>query len=77
MLRDLLIDRVRIGLRLVHERTAATFEFPAYPGYSIGRWEGDTLVVETRGFNDRTPIDAMGQRRENMHVTEPFRRKDF
>jgi hypothetical protein len=38
----------------------ATFEFPAYLGYSIGRWDGDTFVVETRGFNDRTPIDGMG-----------------
>jgi hypothetical protein len=40
-----------------------TFEFPAYLGYSIGRWEGDTFIVETRGFNERTPIDAMGHRR--------------
>ena len=32
----------------------ATFEFPAYLGYSVGRWDGDTFVVETRGFNDRT-----------------------
>ena len=56
----------------------ATFEFPAYLGYSIGRWEGDTFVVETRGFNDRTPIDAMGHpRSENMHVTERFHRRDF
>ena len=35
-----------------------TFEFPAYLGYSAGRWEGDTFVVETRGFNDRTPVDV-------------------
>jgi hypothetical protein len=56
----------------------ATFEFPAYLGYSIGRWDGDTFVVETRGFNDRTPLDAMGHpRSEAMHVTERFRRRDF
>jgi len=56
----------------------ATFEFPAYLGYSVGRWEGDTFVVETRGFNDRTPIDAIGHpRSEAMHVTERFRRRDF
>jgi hypothetical protein len=36
----------------------ATFEFPAYLGYSTGNWEGDTFVVESRGFNDRTPLDA-------------------
>jgi len=56
----------------------ATFEFPAYLGYSTGRWDGDTFIVETRGFNDRTPIDAMGHpRSEAMHVTEGFRRRDF
>ncbi len=56
----------------------ATFEFPAYLGYSIGRWEGDTFVVESRGFNDRTPLDAMGHpRSEAMHVTERFHRRDF
>jgi hypothetical protein len=56
----------------------ATFEFPAYLGYSIGRWEADTFVVESRGFNDRTPLDAVGHpRSEGMHVTERFRRRDF
>jgi hypothetical protein len=56
----------------------ATFEFPAYLGYSTGRWEGDTFVVESRGFNDRTPLDAFGHpRSEAMHVTERFRRRDF
>ena len=56
----------------------ATFEFPAYLGYSIGYWEADTFVAETRGFNDRTPIDGMGHpRSEAMHVTERFRRRDF
>jgi hypothetical protein len=56
----------------------ATFEFPAYLGYSIGHWDGDTFVVETRGFNDRTPIDAMGHpRSEAMHVTERYHRRDF
>lgn len=55
-----------------------TFEFPAYLGYSIGHWEGETFVIETRGFNDRTPIDAMGHpRSEAMHVTERLHRRDF
>ncbi len=54
------------------------FEFPAYLGYSTGRWEGDTFVVESRGFNDKTPLDAMGHpRTEAMHVTERFHRRDF
>ena len=34
--------------------------FPAFYGYSAARWEGDTLVVETAGFNDKTPLDAAG-----------------
>jgi hypothetical protein len=56
----------------------ANFEFPAYLGYSTGHWEGDTFVVESRGFNDRTPLDAFGHpRSEAMHVTERFRRRDF
>ena len=56
----------------------ATFEFPAYLGYSTGRWEGNTFVIESRGFNDRTPLDAMGHpRSEAMHVTERFHRRDF
>jgi len=55
-----------------------TVEFPAMLGYSVGRWDGDTFVVETRGFSDVTPIDGMGHpRSEQMHVTERFHRKDF
>jgi hypothetical protein len=55
-----------------------SFEFPARLGYSIGRWEGDTFVVESRGFNEETPIDGMGHpRSEAMHVTERLRRPDF
>lgn len=56
----------------------AEFELPAFMGYSVGRWEGDTFVVESRGFNEKTPIDAMGHpRSEAMHVTERFHRRDF
>ena len=33
---------------------------PRYSGYSVGRWEGDTLVIETAGFNEKTFIDATG-----------------
>jgi hypothetical protein len=51
---------------------------PAWYGHSTGRWEGDTLVVDTVGFNDRrwltvfgTPISA------RLHITERFRRPDL
>jgi len=56
----------------------ATFELPAYLGYSVGRWEDDTFIVETRGFNGKAPIDFMGHpRSEAMHVTERLHRRDF
>jgi hypothetical protein len=51
---------------------------PAYLGYSVGRWERDTFVVETAGFNDKTIFDMMGHRHsEALHVTERFHRSDF
>ena len=54
------------------------FDLPAFNGYSAGRWEGDTLVVETAGFNDKTWLDGMRHpHSEALHVTERFRRRDF
>jgi hypothetical protein len=53
-------------------------EQPAWLGYSVGKWEGDTLVVETRGFNDRTWLDAFGHpRTEAMQIVERITRRDF
>jgi hypothetical protein len=47
-------------------------------GYSAGHWEGDTLVVETTGFNDKTLLDGMGHpHSEALRTTERFRRRDF
>jgi len=54
------------------------FDLPAYMGYSVGRWEGDVFVVETAGFNDKTPLDALGHpHSDGLRVTERFRRRDF
>src|ERR1700694_4619479 len=40
-------------------------------GYSVGRWEGDTLVVETVSFNDRTWLDSVGHpHSEGLHAIE-------
>jgi hypothetical protein len=51
---------------------------PTWFGYSIGKWEGDAFVVETRGFNDMGWLDNAGRpATEALHVTERFRRKDF
>ena len=51
---------------------------PSWMGYSVGKWQGDTLVVDTIGFNDRTWLDAFGHpRSESMHIVERFRRSNF
>jgi hypothetical protein len=51
---------------------------PSWLGYSVGHWDGDTLVVETTGFNDRTWLDRAGHpHSEKLRVTERFRRVDF
>jgi hypothetical protein len=51
---------------------------PAWLGYSVGRWEGDTLVVETAGFNDKSWLDVMGHpHSEALRVVERYRRRDF
>jgi hypothetical protein len=50
---------------------------PTWLGYSIGRWEGDTLVVTTAGFNDRGWLDSAGHpQTESLRVTERLRRRD-
>ena len=52
--------------------------FPFYNGHAFGRWDGDTLVVETRGFNGKVWLDQLGKpSTEALHVTEKFKRKDF
>src|SRR5262245_238935 len=59
-------------------RTLPADPNPTWLGYSIGRWEGDTLVVESAGFNDRTWLDRAGHpHSEKLRVTERFRRIDF
>jgi hypothetical protein len=51
---------------------------PAWEGYSVGRWEGDTLVVETIGVNERAPLDGMGHPRSTgSRLTERLRRRDY
>jgi hypothetical protein len=51
---------------------------PSWLGYSVGKWEGNTLVVDTIGFNDRGWLDAFGHpHSQDMRVTERFRRPDF
>ena len=50
---------------------------PTYSGDSVGKWEGDTLVVDTIGLNDKTWVDNAGlPHSEAMHVIERIRRVD-
>ena len=51
---------------------------PSFMGYSVGRWDGDTLVVESIGFKERTWLDWAGHpHSEKLHLTERWRRMDF
>jgi hypothetical protein len=52
---------------------------PTWLGYSVGRWDGDTFVVETTGFRDGGWLDTFKGRPHSdaLHVTERFQRIDF
>ena len=51
---------------------------PDWLGYSTGHWDGETLVIESNGFNDRTWIDYVGHpHTETLHLTERWRRPDY
>jgi hypothetical protein len=51
---------------------------PSWMGYSIGKWDNDTLVVQTTGFKEEGWLDNAGHPRgQSMLITERFRRRDF
>jgi hypothetical protein len=51
---------------------------PIWMGYSVGRWDRDTLVVESNGFNDKTWLHGEGlSHTERLRITERYRRLDF
>jgi hypothetical protein len=51
---------------------------PQWNGYSIAKWDGDTLVVESSGFNGLAWLDQVGHpSTEQLKVTERFHRKDY
>jgi hypothetical protein len=68
---------VAIVHEMVHETRVVPLDggtpsgLRAYMGESHGRWEGDTLVVETRNFNGKAPYRGSG---ENLHLTERYTR---
>ena len=48
---------------------------PSYLGHSVGKWEGDTLVVDTLGLNTKTFIDDEGsQHSDKLHITERYKK---
>lgn len=51
---------------------------PTWYGHSIARWDGDTLIVDSVGFNDKFWFDFAGHpHTEQLHVVERYRRPDF
>jgi hypothetical protein len=59
-------------------RTVPKDANPQWFGYSVARWEGDALVVESSGFNGKAWLDQVGHpTTEALRVTERFRRLDF
>ncbi|HEV2200567.1 MAG TPA: hypothetical protein VGR73_12160 [Bryobacteraceae bacterium] len=51
---------------------------PSWFGYSVGKWEGDALAVDTVGFNDKSWLDALGHpHSESLRLRERYRRRDF
>jgi hypothetical protein len=51
---------------------------PTWEGHSIGHWEGDTLVIDTAGYNDRSWLSLSGiPHTEKLHTVEHIRRPDY
>ena len=51
---------------------------PSWLGHSIGKWDGDTLVIDTIGLNDRVWVDLQGRpQTEKAHIVERYRRPDL
>ncbi len=51
---------------------------PSWMGYSVGHWDGDTLVVESNGYTPRVWLDGDGHpHSEDLRITERFHRIDF
>ena len=59
-------------------RALPTDPQPSWLGYSVGKWDGDTFVVDTIGVNASTWIDNAGRPHSDaLHLTERFQRHDF
>lgn len=66
--------------RVIHmdDRELEPNPLPSWKGYSVGNWDGDTLVVDSAGFNDKTWVSRYGvSHTDALRVTERYRRPDF
>ena len=67
------VRAIRMGKPMPGAKALLTF--PSYNGYSVGRFEGDTLVVETAGFNEKSFVDATGApHTDEMRTVERIRK---
>lgn len=63
---------------LTDGRPLPDVDWPAWQGFSIGRWEADTFVVRSAGFNGKAWLDQAGYPESDaLTITERFRRRDF
>jgi len=79
---DLLVTIVEgppfVGVVYLDGRGHPNNDNPTWMGHAIGRWEGDTLVVDRVGFNDRGTVGGgANPRSEKLHVVERYRRPDL
>ncbi len=59
-------------------RPLETDPITSWMGHSVGSWDGDTLVIDSFGFNDQTWLDRDGHpHSEALRITERYRRRDF
>jgi hypothetical protein len=59
-------------------RSLETDPNPTWMGYSVGRWEGDVLVVDSNGYTDRSWLDYGGHpHSEDLRITERYTRRDL
>ena len=76
----LVLYEIFVNYRQIHTdgRSLPVERHPAWFGYSVGRWEQDTFVVETVGINDRTWLDDSGYPHSDvLKITERMQRLDF
>jgi len=54
---------------------ADILDYPEWMGHSIGRWDGDTLVIDTIGMREETWLDTAGfEHSAKLHITERFQK---